>query len=107
MSFLPTGGLFICGGIITKHIDKIMNINTIAATNNNSDNNNKNENPSSSSLPSSMSLFMKAYYSKGRASFLLNDIPLYAVLATDTGLRGAAVRANMVRTIYIYINIQY
>jgi hypothetical protein len=28
---------------------------------------------------------------------LLHDIPLYIVLAKDTGLRGTAVRAEMVR----------
>ena len=95
MSFLPTGGLFICGGIITNHLDKIMNATVVDKDKNN------NTTPSLSSS-SSLSLFMKAFYSKGRASFLLNDIPLYAVVATNTGLRGAAVRANMVRNVYYY-----
>ena len=79
---------------------------TVVATNENDTDKNNNTNPSlslsSSSSSSSLSLFMKAYYYKGRASFLLNDIPLYAVVATNTGLRGAAVRANMVRNVYYY-----
>ena len=88
MSFLPTGGLFVTGGLTANHIHRMAN--------------NEDEESSSSSL------FMKAYIAKGRASFLLDDIPLYAVTANNTGLRGAAVRANMVivttlrRTCHVY-----
>jgi hypothetical protein len=84
MSFLPTGGLFVTGGLTTNHIHRMAN----------------NEEESSSSS----SLFMKAYSFKGRASFLLDDIPLYAVAAKNQGLRGAAVRANMVSvTTYVVL----
>ena len=93
MAFLPTGGLYVTGGLISNNIDRIMlssstniiSINTTTTTTCTKDDDDEE------------SLFMKAYRSKGRASFLLDDIPLYAVVAKDTGLRGAAVRANMVR----------
>lgn len=35
------------------------------------------------------SLFMKAFYDKGRVSELLKAVPIYAVLSEDIGLRGA------------------
>lgn len=33
--------------------------------------------------------FMKGFYDKGRVSGLLKDVPVYAVLVEDIGLRGA------------------
>ena len=79
MSFLPTGGLYITGGLLLNLLNQ--------------------ESPVSSStiIPSPLlSHFLDSYRSKGAASFLLNDIPLFVVRAKDTGLRGAAIRAGMV-----------
>ncbi|CAN0499677.1 unnamed protein product, partial [Scytosiphon promiscuus] len=33
--------------------------------------------------------FMKAFYDKGRVASLLKNVPVYAVLVEDIGLRGA------------------
>ncbi len=59
------------------------------------------------------SLFMKAYRDKGRVSGILDDVPLFAVLTEDLGVRGALKSAQMVSSyeyevlymyyIYIYI----
>ena len=108
MSFLPTGGVFITGGLIAHHVDKIRSMNTKTNTNTNAkkrqkvsvngDSNkegNHDKQDTDHDNDDNASFFMQAYWSKGRASFLLKDIPLYLVTAKDTGLRGAAVRANM------------
>mmetsp|Transcript_838 Transcript_838/g.917 ORF Transcript_838/g.917 Transcript_838/m.917 type:complete len:99 (-) Transcript_838:111-407(-) len=96
MSFLPTGGLYVTGGLlrnllkqesITRSQHKAM-----VGTEPTSEGDGSNEEEQSL-----LSLFLESYCSKGSASFLLNDIPLYVVLANDTDLRGAAIRAEMVR----------
>lgn len=43
--------------------------------------------------------FMKAFYDKGRVSGLLEEVPIYAVLVEDIGLRGAHFVAARVRYI--------
>ncbi|KAG7344562.1 glucokinase [Nitzschia inconspicua] len=63
MTFLPTGGLYISGGLAPKHL--------------------------SSWIQGSDSCFLTAYRDKGRASSILNDIPLFVVTCDDLGLRGA------------------
>ncbi len=40
---------------------------------------------------------MKGFYDKGRVSGLLKDVPVYAVLVEDIGLRGAHFVAMRVR----------
>ncbi|KAG7370545.1 glucokinase [Nitzschia inconspicua] len=64
MTFLPTGGLYISGGLAPKHY-------------------------LSSWIQGSNSCFLTAYRDKGRASSILNDIPLFVVTCDDLGLRGA------------------
>lgn len=66
VKFIPTGGLYVSGGLTPK------NINFIKGTD---------------------SPFMKAYHDKGRLSGLLDHIPLFAVLVEDLGMRGARVCA--------------
>jgi len=66
VKFIPTGGLYVSGGLTPKNIDFI-----------------KGED----------SPFMKAYEDKGRLSDLVKSIPLFAVLVEDIGLRGARVCA--------------
>ena len=101
MSFLPTGGVFITGGLIAHHVDKIIStktkttIKTNTKTNITAKKRQKVSVDGDTDKDDTASLFMQAYWSKGRASFLLKDIPLYLVTAPNTGLRGAAVRANM------------
>mmetsp|Transcript_2337 Transcript_2337/g.5573 ORF Transcript_2337/g.5573 Transcript_2337/m.5573 type:complete len:465 (-) Transcript_2337:55-1449(-) len=81
MSFLPTGGLYITGGLLLNLLNQESRV------------------ISSTITPSPLlSLFLDSYRSKGAASFLLNDIPLFVVQAKDTGLRGAAIRAGIVRS---------
>jgi hypothetical protein len=69
MTFLPTGGIYVTGGIAPKNLDWILGED---------------------------SCFMQAYREKGRASFILEDIPLFLVLVEDMGIRGAAKRAELV-----------
>jgi glucokinase len=69
VKFIPTGGLYVSGGLTPKNIDFI-----------------KGED----------SPFMKAYKDKGRLSELVKSIPLFAVLVEDIGLRGARVCAMRV-----------
>lgn len=101
MSFLPTGGVFITGGLLAHHWDKIRSMNTKMNTKTTAKKRKKvsvddsNKDDTDNDNLQNDSLFMQAYWSKGRASFLLQEIPLYLVTAKDTGLRGAAVRANM------------
>ncbi|CAM9123498.1 unnamed protein product [Pylaiella littoralis] len=59
---IPTGGLFLAGGMTHKLIHLIQGAD---------------------------SPFMKAFYDKGRVSGLLRAVPVYAVLIEDIGLRGA------------------
>lgn len=98
MAFLPTGGLYVTGGLLLNLLkNDLEHLDSNIDTSKNYDGGGEalTSLSSQSSQPSPLSLFVKAYRSKGAASFLLNDIPLYVVLAKDTGLRGAAVRAEM------------
>ena len=103
MSFLPMGGLYITGGLLLNLLRQERPASTgsySSAEKKEKDNCNSCETISFSQQQDSaspfLSLFLNSYRSKGAASFLLNDIPLYVVLAQDTGLRGAAIRAGMV-----------
>lgn len=69
LKFLPTGGMFVTGGLTPKNIGMIQGKD---------------------------SLFMKAYLDKGRMNSLLETIPLFAVMTEDVGLRGARVCAERV-----------
>lgn len=66
VKFIPTGGLYVSGGVTPKNIQFIQGVD---------------------------SPFMKAYLDKGRLSDLVKRIPLFAVLVEDLGLRGAKVCA--------------
>lgn len=66
VKFIPTGGLYVSGGLTPKNINFIKGAD---------------------------SPFMKAYHDKGRLSGLLETIPLFAVLVEDLGMRGARVCA--------------
>lgn len=66
VKFIPLGGLYVSGGLTPKNI-KFM------------------KGPDSP--------FMKAYHDKGRLSGMLDNIPLFAVMVEDLGLRGARVCA--------------
>jgi glucokinase len=66
LKYIPTGGLYVSGGLTPKNINYIQGDD---------------------------SPFMKAYKDKGRMSALLDTIPLFAVLVQDLGLRGARVCA--------------
>mmetsp|Transcript_22867 Transcript_22867/g.64754 ORF Transcript_22867/g.64754 Transcript_22867/m.64754 type:complete len:134 (+) Transcript_22867:1-402(+) len=68
IKFIPTGGMYVTGGLTPKNIKFI-----------------KGEN----------SPFMKAYRDKGRVAPLLNTVPLFAVLVEDLGVRGAHKAAIM------------
>jgi glucokinase len=67
LKFIPTGGMFVTGGLTPKNIGLI-----------------KGED----------SPFMKAYLDKGRLLSLLDTVPLFAVMTEDIGLRGARVCAE-------------
>lgn len=67
IKFIPTGGLYIVGGLTENNMKYIEGED---------------------------SLFMKAYRDKGRVSKVLDDIPLFVVLNEDLGLRGARVCAQ-------------
>ena len=97
MAFLPTGGLYITGGLLRNLLE------SSSSKSNDSDTDEclGDKRTDTAVLPL-LSVFLEAYCSKGAASFLLEDIPLYLVLAKDTGLRGAAVRAEMVRGMPTY-----
>lgn len=59
---IPTGGLFLAGGMTPKNLSVLEGAN---------------------------SPFMKAFHDKGRVSGVLKTVPIYAVLAEDIGLRGS------------------
>ena len=69
LKFIPTGGLYVVGGLTPKNLKHIQGEN---------------------------SPFMRAYQDKGRVSPLLKTVPLFAVLNEDLGLRGARVCAQRV-----------
>jgi len=96
MTFLPSGGLYVTGGLLLNLLKKNSGGHETIASD--EPGTGDDEAPISFVLRPSCSLlstFLKAYRCKGSASFLLHDIPLYIVLAKDTGLRGTAVRAEM------------
>ena len=70
IKLIPTGGLYVTGGLTPK------NINWIKGDD---------------------GFFMKAYYDKGRVSPILDAIPVLAVLEEDLGVRGAQKNAQIVR----------
>lgn len=63
LKIMPTGGLYIAGGIAPKIINKIQN-----------------------------GLFMKAFLDKGRMSKLLEGIPVRVIMNPEVGLIGSAAR---------------
>jgi len=67
LKWIPTGGLYVTGGLTPKNIEMI-------------------KGPDSP--------FMKAYLDKGRLRPLLDTVPLFAVMTEDIGLRGARVCAE-------------
>lgn len=75
VKFIPTGGLYVSGGLTPKNIKFIQGKD---------------------------SPFMKAYGDKGRMSKLLENVPLVGVLVEDLGLRGARVCAMRV-SFYVWI----
>jgi glucokinase len=68
IKWIPTGGLFVTGGLTPKNMQYITGKD---------------------------SEFMTSYLHKGRVSPLLEKIPLYAVLVEDLGVRGAKKAARM------------
>jgi glucokinase len=62
IKWIPTGGLFVTGGLTPKNIDHIAKLDGD---------------------------FMQSYQNKGRVAPLLATIPLFAVLVEDLGVRGA------------------
>ena len=69
LKFIPTGGLYVTGGLTPKNLHLIKGMDTP---------------------------FIKAYLDKGRMTPLCESIPLFAVLSEDIGLRGARVCAERV-----------
>ncbi|KAL7538512.1 hypothetical protein ACHAWF_006109 [Thalassiosira exigua] len=67
LKFIPTGGMYVTGGLVAKNVDKIAG----------------KDGP-----------FMEAYLDKGRLNPLLETVPLFLVLTEDIGLRGARVCAE-------------
>lgn len=67
LKFLPTGGMFVSGGLTGKNLKFI-------------------EGKDGS--------FMKAYFDKGRVKCVLDNVPLFAVLDEGIGLNGARIRAE-------------
>ncbi len=70
IKLIPTGGLYVTGGLTPKNIKWI---------------------------EGQESHFMKAYLDKGRVSQLLANVPLFAVMVEDLGVRGARKHAEIVR----------
>jgi glucokinase len=70
IKFIPTGGLFVTGGLTPKNIKFIEGQD---------------------------SPFMKAYNDKGRVKPILEYVPCFAVKTEDLGVRGAHKCAVMVR----------
>ena len=68
VKFIPTGGLYVTGGLTPKNIQFIEGAN---------------------------SPFMKAYKDKGRVGPILETVPLFAVLVEDLGVRGAHKSAQL------------
>jgi Glucokinase len=66
---IPTGGLYVTGGLTPKNIEWI---------------------------EGEGSCFMKAYWDKGRVTPILKNVPLFAVMTEDLGVRGAVKNARLV-----------
>ena len=75
---IPTGGIFLTGGLTPKNLKYIQGSDTP---------------------------FAKAYLERGRLSNLMKSIPVYAVIPEDLGVRGACYVANKVS--YFQINAYY
>ena len=73
IKWIPTGGLFVSGGLTPKNIQYIQGL---------------------------QSDFMTSYRNKGRVSPMLERVPLYAVLTEDLGVRGAHHAARAVYDSY-------
>ena len=69
VKFIPTGGLFVTGGLTPKNIKWIEGQD---------------------------SPFMKAYNDKGRVKPVLETVPVFAVMTEDLGVRGAHKSAQLV-----------
>jgi len=74
VKLIPTGGLYVTGGLTPKNIQFI-------------------EGPDSP--------FMKAYNDKGRVNQVLETVPLFAVMVEDLGVRGALKSAQIEYEKYI------
>ena len=70
IKLIPSGGLYVTGGLTPKNIKWIEGKD---------------------------SCFLKAYLDKGRVSPILDNIPLFAVMVEDLGVRGARKNAEIVR----------
>ena len=68
VKFIPTGGLYVTGGLTPKNMEFIAGHD---------------------------SHFMKAYHDKGRVNPLLQTVPLFAVKGQDLGVRGALKSAQI------------
>jgi glucokinase len=73
IKFIPTGGMFVTGGLTPKNIKFIEGQD---------------------------SPFMKAYHDKGRVKPVLENVPIFAVMVEDLGVRGAHKCAVLVRVLY-------
>jgi glucokinase len=80
IKWIPTGGLFLSGGLTPKNIQYISGLE---------------------------SEFMKSYLHKGRVSHLLERIPLFAVMTEDLGVRGVHKAAQMEFERYTHNRIPY
>jgi glucokinase len=70
VKFIPTGGMYVTGGLTPKNIKFI---------------------------EGQKSPFMTSYHDKGRVSPILEHVPLFAVMVEDLGVRGAHKSAQLVR----------
>lgn len=78
IKWIPTGGLFLTGGLTPKNIHHIVGMETC---------------------------FMKSYLHKGRVRPLLERIPCFAVVSDDLGIRGVHKAAQ--REFYNYMQQQH
>jgi len=69
LRFLPNGGMFVAGGIVAKNVARFTAENSI---------------------------FKTALIDKGRLTTVAKEFTVYACLAEDLGIRGAAIVASRV-----------
>jgi Glucokinase len=81
IKLIPTGGLYVTGGLTPKNIDWITG--------------------KISSSSDNKSCFLDAYHDKGRVAPILNNVPLLAVMTEDLGVRGAIKSAQLEYERYI------